>query len=366
MLTCASALASAAFEFTWRDLEVIKLGENTLVDCARALGALVLVWLVTRGVHAVLLGRLRKLAEKSSLKIDDVIVAVIAVTRWYFHAALALLVARHFLTLGSGAERFFSTMTVVGLGLQAGVWAQAATLGAVRLWTSNRGGSRHNATMAAGIQFVARLVIWVVVALAVLSNLGVQVSAVLAGLGVGGIAAALAVQGILADLFSGLSMYFDRPFDIGDAVQIDQISGTVRHIGLRTTRVAAVSGEEIVFPNGDLVKARIRNFARLRERRIVSTFGVEYGVPPEKLTRAKEIVREVMGTLEGLRLDRLHFKGLGPISLDFELVYFVTVPEYVTYMNLQERLWLTVYERFAVEGIPFAFPTQTLYLRKEG
>lgn len=355
----------AAFEVTWRDLETTKIGQNSLVDCARALGALVLFWVVTRAVHAILLGRLRKLAEKSSLKVDDVIVEVLGVTRWYFHAALALVVARHFLTLSPGAERFFSAVTVVGVGLQAGVWSQTATLGAVRLWTAHREGG-HNATMAAGVQFVARLVIWVVVALVVLSNLGIQVSAVIAGLGVGGIAAALAVQGILGDLFSGLSMYFDRPFDIGDAVQIDQINGTVRHIGLRTTRVAAISGEEIVFPNGDLVKARIRNFARLKERRIACTFGIEYGVSPEKITRAKQIVHEVVTGLEQLRLDRLHFKGLGPISLDFEIVYFVTVPEYVTYMDLQERLWLTVYERFAAEKIPFAFPTQTLYLRKEG
>lgn len=352
------------FERSVEWLEETRLGSSSLLHWLEALGAFLAVWLVTGCLHAVILARLKKVSSHSQTKVDDVIVDVLGATRWYFHAALGLLLARHFIELGAGGQRLFSALTVIGVGLQVGIWLQSATLGTVRLWTRQRPGGQH-ATVAAGIEFISRLVIWVAVILVILSNLGVQISAVIAGLGVGGIAAALAVQGILSDLFAGLSMYFDRPFDIGDAISIDQISGTVRQIGLRTTRIAATSGEEIVFPNGDLVKARIRNFARLRERRIAGAFGVEYGVAPEKIVRAKEIVIETIRGLEELRLDRVHFKGLGASALEFEVIYFVRVPDYLKYMDLQEELWLSVYRRFDEEKIPLAFPSQTVYLRNQ-
>lgn len=354
----------APFQSTFSKLESIHWGKNTLLEWIYTVGSLLLVWALSRGVHAIVEARLRRNVENKVTGIQDVVVHVIAGTKWFFHAAVSVLVVKYFLQFGVKWTNFTKVFLVVTILLQVGVWTQRLTWGLTQLWAS-RSGSSHGATAAAGVQFIARLLIWIVVALLILANLGVKISAVVAGLGVGGIAAALAVQSILSDLFAGLSMYFDRPFDIGDAIAVDQVNGKVLHIGLRTTRIVATSGEEIVLPNGDLVKARIRNFARLRERRVVFSFGLEYGTPSHKLELARDLVVEIINGFDGLRLDRAHFKGLGASSLEFEVIYFVRVADYKIYMDLQEHVLLSVYRKFEEQGLAFAFPSQTLYLRDE-
>jgi len=182
-------------------------------------------------------------------------------------------------------------------------------------------------------------------------------------MGIGGIAVALAVQGLLADLFASFSMYFDRPFDIGDFIIIDSYLGVVKKIGLRTTRIKSLGGEQIIFSNGDIVKSRIRNYARMEERRVVFSFGIEYNIPAEKVEKAAEIAKEIIKETPDTRLDRVHFKDYGNFSLNFEAVYYVLKPDYTLYMDCQHAINLQLYRRFEQEGIPFAFPTQTIHLK---
>jgi small-conductance mechanosensitive channel len=221
-------------------------------------------------------------------------------------------------------------------------------------------------TAASATIFLASLAIWAVLILAGLSTLGFEISALVAGLGVGGVAAALAVQSILGDLFASLSIYFDRPFHIGDFIVVGEEMGTVERIGLRTTRVRSLGGEQIVFANGDLTKSRIRNYKRMDERRVVFAFGVEYGTPLEQLRQVPDIVKSIIEARDGTRFDRAHFKEFGDFALSFEVVYFVLSPDYNAYMDHQQAVNLEVFAQFRERGIQFAFPTQTLLLLPQG
>jgi small-conductance mechanosensitive channel len=182
----------------------------------------------------------------------------------------------------------------------------------------------------------------------------------LASLGVGGIAVALASQNVLGDLFASLSIHFDRPFVVGDFIIVDDLLGTVEQIGLKTTRVRSLHGEQLVFSNNDLLKSSIRNYKNMLERRVVFTIGLIYQTPYEKLVNVPDMIREIVEKEELARFDRAHFSSYGDSSPDFEIVYWVKVPDYNTYMDIQQRISLELFRRFSEGGIQFAYPTRTL------
>jgi small-conductance mechanosensitive channel len=203
-----------------------------------------------------------------------------------------------------------------------------------------------------------------VVVLFALDNVGIKVTALVAGLGVGGIAIALAVQNILGDLFASLSIVLDKPFVVGDFVILGEFMGNVEHVGLKTTRVRSLSGEQIVFSNNDLLSSRLRNFGRLRERRALFTLGVTYQTPREKLQKIPGMIKQAIESIEKTRFDRSHFKSYGAFSLDFETVYYVLGADYALYMDIQQKINLQIHEMFENEGIEFAYPTQTVFVEK--
>ena len=215
------------------------------------------------------------------------------------------------------------------------------------------------------LSFIARLVLWATILLLILDNLGVDITALVAGLGIGGVAIALAVQNILGDLFASLSIVLDKPFVLGDFVIVGDLMGSVENIGIKTTRVRSLSGEQLVFSNNDLLTSRIRNFGRMQERRVVFKLGVTYQTPAEKLEGIPGIIREAIEARDKTRFDRSHFASYGDFSLDFETVYYVLSADYNLYMDIQQAINLAIFRRFADEGIEFAYPTQTLFLEKE-
>jgi len=215
------------------------------------------------------------------------------------------------------------------------------------------------------IAFLARLVLWSVALLLVLDNLGFNVTALVAGLGVGGIAIALAVQNILGDLFASLSIVLDKPFAVGDFLIVGEFMGSVEHVGLKTTRLRSLSGEQLIFSNNDLLGSRIRNYGRMYERRVVFKIGVTYQTPRDKLSRIPGIIRQVIEAQENVRFDRSHFQAYGAFSLDFETVFYVTKPDYNVYMDIQQAINLGIHEQFETEGIEFAYPTQTLFVERQ-
>ncbi len=353
---------------SWRDfvedLEQLGFGKNSALEWLSALGTFIGVWLLLAFAHALLARGLRAVEAKRPSQAVRVLRDVMGATHWYFFATIALLVARHYVQVRGAVEDTLRAFTIIAVFTQIGLWIQRVVQAGVTMWAARQDSARR-VTLAGGIQFVTRLVVWLFVVMLVLTYLGVEISAVVAGLGVGGVAAALAVQGLLADIFAGLAMYFDRPFDIGHFVVVDGLEGRVTRIGLRTTRVRAIDGEEIVLPNADLAKSRILNLARLKERRIVIVFGIEYGVSTETLELARKVTEEVIRAEPRARLQRVNFKDFGAESLEFEAAYFVLSPEARVWMDVRHHINIELYRRFEENGVPFASPARTFYLRHE-
>ncbi|MGB3051563.1 MAG: mechanosensitive ion channel family protein, partial [Polyangiales bacterium] len=222
-----------------------------------------------------------------------------------------------------------------------------------------------NRTTMNALSFIARLVLWITVFLLVIDNLGIDVTALVAGMGIGGIAIALAVQNILSDLFASLSIVLDKPFVNGDFIVVGDMAGSVEHVGIKTTRIRSISGEQLVFSNSDLLQSRVRNFGRMEQRRVVFSLGVTYQTPAEKLERIPSLIRAAIEAQDSVRFDRSHFASYGDSALNFETVYYVESSDYAQHMDILQAINLRIYRTFEDEGIEFAYPTQTLFVAKE-
>ncbi len=217
-----------------------------------------------------------------------------------------------------------------------------------------------------GIMVVVNITFWAIGLLLFLSNLGYNVTTILTGLGIGGIAIALAAQNILGDLFNYFVIFFDRPFEVGDFITVDDKKGTVENIGIKTTRLRSISGEQLIIANSNLTSSRIHNFKRLENRRVIFKIGVVYGLPLEKLKIIPDIIKEIVVKSDLVNFDRVHFASYGDFSLNYEVVFFVNTPDYNIYMDILQQINFDIYEQFAAKQIDFAFPTQTLLFNGQG
>jgi len=206
--------------------------------------------------------------------------------------------------------------------------------------------------------------VWGLATVVLLDNLGFRINTVIAGLGIGGIAVALAAQNVLGDLFAYFTIIFDRPFEIGDFLIVGEYMGVVNHLGVKTTRIGSLGGEQIIMSNKDLTDSRVRNYKRMEKRRILFRLGVTYQTPYEKLKEIPGIIRGIIEGMEDSVFDRAHFSSYGDFSLVFEVVYYVMDRDYTKYMNIQEQINFRIHEEFEKRKIEFAYPTQTLYLNK--
>jgi small-conductance mechanosensitive channel len=210
---------------------------------------------------------------------------------------------------------------------------------------------------------ILRIVIWGVGVVFVLDNLGFNVGAVVAGLGIGGVAVALAAQTILGDLFNYFVIFFDRPFEEGDAIDYDGQVGVIENIGIKSTRIRSLSGEQIITSNSNLTNNKIRNYKRMTERRVFFKIGIVYETPLEKVKQIPAMIRSIIERQKLTRCDRVHLKAFGDYSLDFEIVYYVLNPDYNTHMDIQQNINYEIFEAFQKEGIEFAYPTTVEYLK---
>lgn len=215
----------------------------------------------------------------------------------------------------------------------------------------------------AGLMVIVNIIIWIVGILFLFDNMGYNVNALITGLGIGGIAVALAAQNILGDLFNYFVIFLDRPFEVDDYVSVDDKSGTVEYIGIKTTRILSLTGEQLVFANSDLTKSRIHNFKRMALRRVEFTLRVVYDITPEKLRQIPEILKAIIEDHEPVKFDRAHWVSFEPSSLNFVVVYFVLSSDYNTYMDIQQSINLSIFEKFAELEIGFAYPTSTVVLK---
>lgn len=334
-------------------------------------GALAASAVLVAGVRWAIRARLRRDDGRALPWAERAVDTVLERTRVYFLAALALYLAARIVGWEERGLGWTASLLTVAALLQAGRWIT----GLISLWTEHYRTEKMAADASAvtsmqALGVLAKVLVWTVIALMLLDNVGVNVTTLVAGLGIGGVAIGLAVQNILGDLFASLSIVLDKPFVIGDSLTVGPDSGTVEHIGLKSTRIRSISGEQIVFSNGDLLSSRVRNYERMTERRVVLPFGVTYDTGHDALAAVPGLVR---AAVEGacadpesapLRFDRAHFKAFGDSSLDFEAVYHVLDPDYGRYMDAQQAVNLALVAAFEARGIGFAFPTRTLRIEQ--
>ncbi len=341
------------------------------------LGLTVLSWLKLAGItlgltllmmliRRVSFGRFSAMAKRTENKVDDVIAELLQGMRTFFLFVIAFYLAVEYLASDAPAIPWLQRVVFVGFVLQMGLWGNDIIRLAMGWYVKSRENEASQVTAARAMGMVGRLILWTIVFLATLDNFGVDVTAMVAGLGIGGIAIALAVQNVLADLLAYVSIVADRPFVDGDFLVIGDYSGSVEHIGIKTTRIRSLSGEQIIFSNNDLLGSRVRNYKRMDERRAVFTIGVTYDTPHDTLKSIPDRLQAAVEAQGDVRFDRAHLKSFGDFSIDFEIVYYMLVPDYAVYMDAQEAINLAVHDDFTRNGIEFAFPTQTLYLEKSG
>lgn len=308
----------------------------------------------------------KRLLKTDRTEIIEIPVEILSRTTILFFFVLSVFVGLSTLTMPERIKSLLYSALMLTVFLQAGIWASAAAMA----WLERRRRQRDTIADRAVvgslgvIAFIARVVIWSLVLLVALDNLGIDVTALVAGLGIGGIAVALAAQNVLGDLFASLSITFDQPFLVGDFLIIDDYLGSVENIGVKSTRLRSLSGEQIIMSNADLLNSRVRNYGRMLERRIVMTHNVTYDTPLEHLKEIPTLIRQAIEAQQDTRFDRSHFATHGAASLDFESVYFVKSPDYSRYMDVQQAINLQIHEQFTARGIEFAYPTQTLYLAR--
>jgi len=343
---------------SWLDLNFF-LGIPATRWCY-SIAATVVSYLVLSGSLRIIVTRLDAWSKRTSTWIDDAFVHTLRGTHQLSLFVAALLIGTKFLALPEPWSNRIDHLWFVVVGIQLALWLNRG----VAFWTLHRVQATlaHNPVLTTMTSWILRAVLWAVLLLAVLANMGVNITAFVASLGVGGVAIALAVQSILSDLFASLAIGLDKPFEIGDFIVFGDVAGSVEYIGLKTTRIRSISGQEIVCSNTELLKNVIHNYKRMSERRILFAFGVTYDATPEQLRQVPERVRQVIESAGSTRFDRAHFKGFGESDLTFEVVYYVTDPGYNLYMDVQQKINLGLMEFVKELGLDFAFPTRTVYI----
>jgi len=311
--------------------------------------------------------QLNKLAQRFEMPVWKVSLAVVRRTKWLFIFFLSLYAGSFAVQIPDKPRNIIRAITIIVLLIQAGLWIARALKVLVEQYREQQlAKDPAGVTMLNVLHFLGNFAVWVVVVLLVLDNLGVNITALVAGLGVGGIAIALAVQTVLSDLLASLSIVLDKPFVVGDFLIVGELLGSVEHVGLKTTRLRSLSGEQLIFSNSDLLNSRIRNFGRMYERRVAFNIGVTYQTSRDKLARIPTIIREAIEQQAHTRFDHSHFKEYGNSALVFESVYFVDGPDYNTYMDIHQAVNLHIHQCFEQENIEFAYPTQTVFVNQVG
>lgn len=343
----------------------IEWHQNTMADYVTALGGFVAAVALVLLIRRLLVRRLERWSKATSTTLDDFLVRQVKRNLVPLLYTVSAYLSMTYLTLPRGLGRVIEVSFIILVTAFAIRFAVAFAAYSVEAYLIRRYGPDQPAA-GRGISTLLSLVLWSLGVIFVLDNLGVEVSAVLTGLGIGGIAVALASQAILGDLFSYFVIFFDRPFQVGDFLKVDDKQGEVEYIGIKTTRLRSLGGELLILSNKDLTNARVHNYKRMEKRRVVFTIGVTYRTPLEKLTEIPRMIQTIVESHPSVVFDRAHFKEYGTSSLIYEIVYFMLDNEYKIFMDTQQSINLKIFESFSRHGIEFAYPTQTLFVKKEG
>lgn len=337
---------------------------NSVTIYLTAFVIFIICFAIIKVFKKIVLTKLKKWAEKTKTTLDDFLIKEIEKTiiplLYYGGFYLALTT----LTLNPRIESIFNKVSVILVTFFFLRVITSTINYAINIFFKKKGHDESKRKELKGITTILSFLIWTIGFVFLLDNLGFNISAVIAGLGIGGIAIALAAQTILGDLFSYFIIFFDRPFEIGDFITVGDKSGTVEFIGIKTTRLRAIGGEQLIFANKDLTNSRIHNYKKMEKRRVVFTLGVIYQTTAAQLAEIPAIVKNIIQSQADTIFDRGNFASFGDSSLNFEFVYYVNSPDYSKYMNIQENINLKIFEEFEKRKIEFAYPTQTIFVEK--
>lgn len=310
------------------------------------------------------LKHLKKLALKTKTEIDDVIVDVLNSIDWPFYAIVSFYAASNVLYTPDWFDKVIHYVLIFAVIFYIIKCLQTIVdFGTNKLILQKQDSERESDIVT--VNLLSRLIkgiLWGIGVVLILQNLGFNVTGLIAGLGIGGLAIAFALQNVLTDIFASISIYLDKPFQIGHSIEIGQDQGVVKNIGLKSTRIQTLRGEELIVSNKELTSTRVHNYKFMDKRRIVFNFGIKYDTPTKKLRKIPAMVSDVVLKQEGASVERVHFQKFGDYSLLYEAVYNVPTSDYNKYMDMQEEINLGILEKFEKEKIVMAFPTQTILL----
>jgi len=337
---------------------------NSVESWLKAVTIALVIILLGKIIQKLLSGWFEKWAKKTKISVDDFFVSTIVKIKWEWFA-IGIFAATRYLNFSKSFDGWMLWLFALVMlhrvirmvndfmdYITAKVYLEKESVEA-----GSKGAIKH-------IAFILKIGVAGILIVITLDNLGFEISALIAGLGVTGIVIGLAVQNIVGDLFSSFCIIFDKPFEVGDFIIVGDFMGAVENIGIKTTRLTSLGGEQLVFSNSDLTGSRIRNYKRMAQRRVVFGFGVEYGTEEEKLKSIPAAVKTIISDIEDTTYDRAHFQKFGNSCLDFEVVYYVLSSDYNKYMDIQERINFEIFSTFNKENINFAFPTQTLHVKE--
>jgi len=343
-------------------LETVFLG-NTIFDYLTTFVLFIVLLILFKIFQIIIITRLNLLAKKTRTEIDDTLIKVIKSLRPPFYFFVAFYIVVQNLFLGEIFKKALSVVLVIWIVYHIVIALQILINYFVRKRMEDEAGGHADATISL-LSLISKIVIWSLGFLFALSNLGINVTSLIAAMGVGGIAIAFALQNILSDLFSSFAIYFDKPFVPGDFIVIGNNSGVVQKIGIKTTRIKTLQGEELVVSNKEITSVRIQNFKKLEERRVVLSLGVTYDTKTEMLKKIPAIIKNLIDNTNKARHDRTHFRSFGNSALEIEIVYYATTSDYNEYMDINQEVLLKIKNLFEKEEINFAFPTQTIHIEK--
>ena len=317
----------------------------------------------------IIVVKLKRLAEKTENDFDDALLAIFSKVKPPFYFFIALYFGLKVLIIHPTAYRVIGIIILLAV-----VWEVVQGLSRfvdyfIRKMIEKNdengdGEEGMSQSMLKAISSIVKAVLWVIAIILILANVGIDVTSLIASLGIGGIAIALALQNILGDMFSSFSLYADKPFKVGDFVTVGKDSGTIEKIGLKSTRMRTLQGEELIVSNKELTTVRVQNFKKLEQRRVVVNLGIIYETRVTTLRSIPKMIQEIVKKTAKAEFDRCHFASYGDFSLNFEIVYFVNSPDYKDYMDVNQKINLAIFSRFNKEGIEFAYPTQQVIVEK--
>jgi len=342
-------------------------GQDYLNSLLVLAGALVIFKLV----QFVIIKKIEFVTKKTETDIDDFLMTLVKSIKPPFYFLLSLYIASRFLAIKAIVAKFIDNIIFIIVVLQIILILQRVidyvVTKVIQKTTSDDETEKEKIEEEAVIKMVGRIlkfILWIVAVLLMLSNIGINITSAIAGLGIGGIAIAMAAKDVLSDIIASISIYIDKPFRVGQRIQTGTDVGTVEHIGIKTTRLRTPQGQELIISNTDMASARIQNFKKMERRQVKLTLGVVYGLKADKLKKIPMFIKEIIDNIEDAKFDRSHFATYGDFSLNFETVYYIDSSDFKKYMNAQEQVNLAIYKKFEEERINFAFPTQTVIVEK--